>query len=400
LSVLVVLVCAAGCRSTHAVADPPAACTGDGATELYTRKIEPILKDDRPTSCNQCHLSGIDLSIFVKDTPCQTMACMNQLGLVNLAQPAESKVLAWIDRAKPESTLITESVIQAEYEGMLEWIEYSSRCGGQVCPTFDDPCNRNLPEASTRCDVSLAVGDGYVDPGDCQERTLEQLFSADVYQWRERCYPCHFSSDSTVPQAPKWISDVDPEKAEAPLACASSSLATMRNVLRLGLVNLEQPGQSFLLLKPLSDEGGGITHGGGPKFDGPADPSYQAFLAWITRYAACTAQDPSLSKAGPPPPATPPTTDEAPGNTSAGGTSSIFDYCNCMLFNCHDPSHAKWGQADEQLIAGCRAEAINVPQHGAPTLSGNFLECRMAFCQQARDNPDACVAAFGDTTCL
>lgn len=89
---LLLLACATGCRSTQELPDPPVACTGDGATELYTRKIEPILKDDHPTSCNQCHLSGIDLSIFVKDTPCQTMACMSQLGLVDLTQPAQSKV--------------------------------------------------------------------------------------------------------------------------------------------------------------------------------------------------------------------------------------------------------------------------------------------------------------------
>ena len=389
-----------GCRDSHALPDPAPTCTGDAATALYTRKIEPILKDDRPTSCNQCHLSGIDLSLFVKDTPCQTMACMSQLGLVDLGAPEQSKVLSWIERAKPQSALITESVIEAEYDGMLEWIQYASSCGGKVCPTFDDPCNQAVPSASTRCDIALAVGTDYVDSGDCQELTLEQLFSADVYQWRERCYPCHFSSDTSVQQAPKWITDVNVAMTEPGLACASSSLATMRTVLRQGLVNLEDPSQSFLLLKPLSDEGGGVTHGGGPKFDGPADPSYQSFLAWIRRYAACAAEDSSLPKAGPPPAIVPPAPpDMTPGSTVEGATSSIYDYCNCMLFNCHDVSHLKWGESDEQLLAGCRAEAINLPVHGAATTSGNYLECRAGFCAQGRDNPDACTAAFGDTIC-
>jgi hypothetical protein len=119
------------------------------------------------------------------------------------------------------------------------------------------------------------------------------------------------------------------------------------------------------------------------------------------RYSACTAQDPSLPLAGPPPavvPPTPPT--ETPGSTMPGAPSSIYDYCNCMLFNCHDASHAKWGETDEQLLAGCRADAINVPVHGAATLTGNFLECRAAHCAQGRDDPDACSAAFGDSVCL
>jgi hypothetical protein len=389
-----------GCRDSRVLPEPAPMCTGDAATELYTRKIEPILKDDRPTSCNQCHLSGIDLSLFVRDTPCQTMACLSQLGLVDLATPELSKVLSWIDRAKPQSTLITQSVIDAEYKGMLEWIQYSSSCGDQVCPAFDDPCNQNLPEASTHCDLALEVGKGYVDSGDCQELTLEQLFSADVYQWRERCFPCHFASDTSVQQAPKWITDVNLGNMEPGLACAASSLETMRSVLSRGYVNLEQPAQSLILLKPLSTEGGGVTHGGGPKFDGPADPSYQSFLGWITRYSACTAEDPSLPLAGPPPaivPSTPPT--EMPGSTMPGATTSIYDYCNCMLFSCHDASHAKWGETDEQLLAGCRAEAIDVPIHGAATTMGNFLECRAAYCAQARDNTDACSAAFGDTVC-
>ena len=87
---------------------------------LYQRKIEPILRDDRPASCNQCHLPGIDLSLFVKDTPCQTMACMKQLGLVDFDEPEASSVLGWISRAMPESSLITEQVIDQEYQAMLE----------------------------------------------------------------------------------------------------------------------------------------------------------------------------------------------------------------------------------------------------------------------------------------
>jgi hypothetical protein len=71
-----------------AAKEPALECSVDGAASLYTRKIEPILQDDRPTRCNQCHLAGIDLALFVHETPCQTMACMAQLGLVPGHPPA------------------------------------------------------------------------------------------------------------------------------------------------------------------------------------------------------------------------------------------------------------------------------------------------------------------------
>ncbi|HKP60363.1 MAG TPA: hypothetical protein VJV78_26740 [Polyangiales bacterium] len=380
----------AGCRDESAAGGE---CSTDNATALYRRKIEPILRDDRPASCTQCHLPGIDLSLFVQDTPCQTMACLADLGLVDFAEPERSTVLSWIDRAKPESSLITEQVISQEYDGMLEWIRYSASCGSQACGTFTDPCNEKLPGASTRCDVTVTVGGEFTDAGDCSELALEQLFSSNVYQWRERCYPCHFRSDIQVPEAPKWISDANMQKVETTTACASASLETMRTVLGRGYVDLQQPARSLILLKPLAAEGGGVAHGGGPKFDGPDDPSYQTFLAWIRRYADCSAEDPTLPQAAPAPTTSTPI-------TGGGSNSSIYDYCNCMLFNCHDLSHAVWGESDEALLAGCRSSAIDLPVHGMPIMTGNFLECRAAHCEQGRQDPDACSAAMGQTVCL
>lgn len=195
-----------------------------------------------------------------------------------------------------------------------------------------------------------------------------------------------------------WITDVTHPTGSRDVTCATGSLETMRTILAWGLVDLAMPSQSLLLLKPLSLARGGVLHGGGAKFDGPEDPTYQGFLAWISRYSACAAQDPTLPKAAPAPPAVPPELEDA-GIAPSDGTSSIYDFCNCMLFNCHDASHAKWGEADAQRLAGCRAEAINLPVFGAPTMSGHFLECRAAFCAQGRNNPDACSAALGDTVC-
>jgi hypothetical protein len=372
--------------------DEPEACTPDAAVALYARKIEPILKDDHPASCTQCHLSGIDLSLFVKDTPCQTMACMEQLGLVDLSDPDASKVLSWIGRAKPDSNLITADVVAKEQQGFREWIEYSARCGAEACPKFDDPCGTSQDGGVSKCDVGLAVGGNYVDPGDCQELTLEQLFAADVYRWRERCYPCHFTSDQSVMSAPKWIWDANMGKTSPELSCAAGSLETMRSVLWKGLVDLEEPTRSLILRKPLSSANGGVEHGGGEKFGNTMDPSYLTFLDWITRYAACSARDPTLTKAAP----APTVGAEQP---DAGSPYSIYGYCNCLILNCHDAAHARWGPLDEEVLAGCRAEAIGLPSSGSPTTSGNSLECRAGFCELGKLQPDACSAAMGDSVC-
>lgn len=261
--------------------DNRVACTETEGLKIYERRIEPVLSDDRPQSCNQCHLSGVDLSNFVQETPCQTMACLVDKDLVDLDDPGDSQILTWIDRAMPESELITQSVIDEEYEGFLAWIEFHADCDGAECPDFEDPCGDG-PQA-TDCEIpphDYEPGP-FEDPGDCSDLTLELVFEEKVYAWRGRCYTCHFDSYDGPPEdAPRWIATGE---------CDEGSLATMRNVLERGFVDLEDPHQSRMLLKPLAEDEGGIMHGGASKFVDTMDPAYLSFLYWIERYAACNA---------------------------------------------------------------------------------------------------------------
>jgi hypothetical protein len=107
--------------------------------------------------------------------------------------------------------------------------------------------------------------------------TRETLFRRRVYAWRGRCSPCHL--DDTEVDAPKWITTG---------ACELGSLTTMRDVLGRGLVDLDDPAASLLLLKPLAESAGGVMHGGHDKFAGVDDPAYVDFLSWISREAECT----------------------------------------------------------------------------------------------------------------
>ncbi|HWO12989.1 MAG TPA: hypothetical protein VNN80_25995, partial [Polyangiaceae bacterium] len=79
--------CSSACKSEEPDEDSKA-CT-EAATAVYRQRIEPVLMSDKPASCNQCHLSGVDLSLFVRDTPCETMACLVERDLVNLKDPEE-----------------------------------------------------------------------------------------------------------------------------------------------------------------------------------------------------------------------------------------------------------------------------------------------------------------------
>jgi hypothetical protein len=62
-------------------------------------------------------------------------------------------------------------------------------------------------------------------------------------------------------------------------------------VLGLGLIDVEDPSSSLLLLKPLDVAGGGVEHGGDAKFSSTMDPSYQSFLRFVQYYADCQAEN-------------------------------------------------------------------------------------------------------------
>lgn len=274
---------------TDAGPTPPRPSQFDGESceqtdpgKLFTRRIEPLLKDERPKSCNQCHLSGVDLRSFVRNDPCETMACLMDEGLVDLRSPEQSKILTWIERAEPDSDLITPDVIAEEYDGFLEWIEYSAACGSTVCP--DASCGGAPDKTSCSNDTELQEVDleelEAEDTG-CSDLELETLFQQTVYQNRGRCYPCHYdyASGQLAGDPPAWVITRG--------SCNRASLETLREIQRLGLIDLDDPTRSSLLLKPLEEEVGGIPHGGDAKFHSLQDPGYRAFKLFIERYAAC-----------------------------------------------------------------------------------------------------------------
>lgn len=255
----------------------PIDCSEGSATALYDKRIAPLLEDDRPSSCNRCHLSGVDLSLYIQADPCSTMVCMYEEGLVDFDDPEESLVLDWIDRGAPDSPGITEDIIAEEHAAMLEWIGFYAECGTELCEVTEGACG---DEATYKdCDLPAETDDKpFDDPGGCEPIVLESMFAAKVYAWRGRCGPCHFDNAASHIEAPRWV-----EVGE----CDAGSLGSMRNVIDAGYLDAEDPAASLLLLKPLAEDLGGVEHGGHNKMHALEDPAYQDMLAWIERWAEC-----------------------------------------------------------------------------------------------------------------
>jgi hypothetical protein len=248
-------------------------CDESQALDLFERKIEPLFSDDHPSSCSQCHLPGVDLQAFARDSACETYACLVQQGLVDEDDPDGSLVLGFIGRAEPDSELITERVLQREHAAFSQWITYVSECG--VCE--DVSCGDAAKQCQIDPEPKNDVEPTAVDPGGCEPPNLEALFRDAVYVYRGRCAPCHIN-DHDDPATPMWI--------EAAFDCSESLTRTFNNVQQNGYLDLDTPEQSLLLLKPLA-EFAGVEHGGGQKFQDKTDPAYVSFKYFIERLAAC-----------------------------------------------------------------------------------------------------------------
>ncbi len=284
---------AAGSTSASTTAPTTGATTGGVTTSecsdtshlaLYERYIEPLLTDAHPSSCNQCHLSGVDLSMYIQDTPCQSMACMIEQSVVDLTDPEASQILSFILQAEPDSDLITEDVISLEYEGFLEWIEWSETCHEPVCGTIEDPCQ-------AAADGNVLPDDTKTPLGSCDEDALVASFEDLIWSHHGRCWACHhvdgqsheeFSGATTFYE---WTGD-DTESARL----------TMYNLIGVGAIDAADPPASSLLTKPMAEDVSastglgtvtGVWHGGSDKYADGTDETLIDSVTWIQGYLSC-----------------------------------------------------------------------------------------------------------------
>src|SRR3954453_5546932 len=68
------------------------------ASDIFTRRILPLAKADKPSSCRECHAAGVDLSQYILEDAVSTFAALKSAGLVDAEQPEKSKLLEFIAR--------------------------------------------------------------------------------------------------------------------------------------------------------------------------------------------------------------------------------------------------------------------------------------------------------------
>ena len=238
-------------------AESPSKSTQLNSRTVFERRILPIFKSASPSTCSECHLSGVDLKQYILPSEGETFASLLKQGLIDAKKPDESRLLKLMRMSTPKSAILTKEAREREYEAFREWIETAvkdAKLGGS--PTLKiGPSVSNKVIQHTRIDSVI------------------DSFTRNIWSQEGRCMGCHRPGTTEnegfykqYGERVRWFVPDDPE-------------ATMRKILAQKLVDVENPGQSLLLLKPMNK----TPHGGGEKFV-ENDTTYRMFRGWIDDY--------------------------------------------------------------------------------------------------------------------
>ena len=252
-------ICLAACLVTSVAA------ADDAASKVFEQRILPIFKSEQPSSCVQCHLAGVDLKNYIKPSSEATFLSLRDQGLVNLDQPEQSKILKLInmnDTDNAGANLLHAKMREAESIAFAEWLKACCR----------DPKVRNLPKLAAG-ELAKPARPNEVIRFARTDRLLES-FEQNVWGQRHRCMGCHSEGSD---QNRKLVK----ENGEQVSWTKKTAAETMTYLIRKkDLIDIDNPEQSLLLLKPLKE----VDHGGGKKFL-KGDLGYKGFRTWLEDYA-------------------------------------------------------------------------------------------------------------------
>lgn len=272
----VVLAASLALAATAVAAEPTAA-------EVFDKRIAPIFKSPNPSSCVQCHLSGVDLKDYILPDAEKTFRSLRDQGLIDLTAPEKSKIVKLIDMGSSEKgPAVHEKNRKAEREAFVAWI---AACAAdpklKESPKLDE---KELAKPSKPAEV---IRHGRKDQ-------MLASFEANVWAWRFRCMNCHTEG---TPQNAKLVKAHGERVAWAK---KDGAAATMDYLLASKLIDPAKPEDSPLLRKPLGED----KHDGGVKF-AVGDDAYKGFRTWIADVAAiregkyATAKDLPKADTGP-----------------------------------------------------------------------------------------------------
>ena len=239
-----------------------AAAEGEAARSLFEKRILPILNSPKPSSCSECHLSGVDLKDYIGKDQKATYASLVAAGLVDPAKPDASKLLAFIARKPEKPSLVNDRVRKEEYEAFRAWLTAAAKEPAMLdAAAAESAIGPQLPPDVIRHARSDRVLASFID---------------NIWNEVGRCAACH-SPEKNAEQVAKhgeqvsWIIPGDPA-------------ATMRHMLEADLIDVKDPEQSLLLRKPTVQ----VEHGGGQKMV-VGDRSYKQFRRFLDDYASTAA---------------------------------------------------------------------------------------------------------------
>jgi hypothetical protein len=238
-------------------ASPPA--EDESAAAIFERRILPIARSDKASSCTECHFGGVELKNYIRHDQAATFATLRDEGLIDVENPDQSKLLEFIGRRSEATTPLQDKVRRVELQAFRAWIHAAVR----------DP--EILAAKSTGVSIGSELPDEVIRHMR-RDRVL-QSFVENVWSEIGRCVGCH-SPERNQKQVEKhgeqmsWIRPRDPA-------------GTLAEAVEQGIIDTADPEESLILLKPLVL----VEHGGGPKFaiGSRTDRNFRRFL---TDYAA------------------------------------------------------------------------------------------------------------------
>jgi hypothetical protein len=277
--------------------------------ELFNARIMPIIRSPQPSSCVQCHLSSVDLKNYILPSHEKTFLSLRDQGLINLDAPSKSKILTLIRMGDKDldrgARLIHEKTRLAEYEAFAAWVD--------AC--CHDAKLRDLPPLTESERAGPASSNAVIRHA--RKSRVVDSFVRNIWSQRMRCFPCHTPHEIDPSNGRHQVAIKNMKKFEemypaellerlrifkkTPEATLQYLVETSRDTPKgkTPLLNLEDPANSLLLLKPMSNvpkknadgsfelpsPDGPLTHMGGLKLH-KNDQSYKSIIAWMRDYAS------------------------------------------------------------------------------------------------------------------
>lgn len=229
----------------------------ESSAEVYSRRVLPILRSPSGSSCKECHFSGIELADFLGANEAETFAKLRSGGWIDVKQPADSKLLAFIKRHGAKTTPAIQQLRDGELKALTAWIGSASS-------------NPDLLAKQTAESIGIELDEALIRH--LRSDTVLSRFTENIWTEMGRCINCH-SPERNQKQVEKhgeqmsWIVPHDPE-------------GTLVFLRENGLIDLDDPDRSAIRTKPA----GLVEHGGGPKFPVGSD-SDKRFLSFLRDYA-------------------------------------------------------------------------------------------------------------------